>query len=244
MRRHITLLVLFFICSFTPTLAAGIILLNADFEGKPVDQPIGTGGPAVGEPVSVNPNVVATIRNSPMPTTCLEVADNDDYSAGWVEFEFMETDEVAFAAMTVSANLWFTEEGMGDHYTFCIVGETSLGPHTHASVFFINGNRVHISDTVGYDTDIGSYSVNRSIPLLIELDLATSTYDLWLDNVLILDNRPHAFSELGINELHVACGHDPDLTGAIYVDDLMVVATLPPVATDSAAWSLVKAMYR
>ncbi len=49
-------------------------LLSADFEGMTVDQPVGTGGPTLGEPVH-NSNCVSTIRDAPFASNCLELDD-------------------------------------------------------------------------------------------------------------------------------------------------------------------------
>jgi hypothetical protein len=223
---------------------ADTVLLSANFEGKPVDQPIGTGGPTVGEPVYVGSQIVATIRSAPLPTSCLEISDNDDSAAGYVGFEFLDTGEAAFATVIIMATLWFTEEGMGDYYTFGVVGENGLVPRPHVSLLFVNGSRIHVADTTGYETDVGSFTIGRPVALLMVLDLVSGTYDLWVDDVLLLDKRPHAFSEQGIDLLTVGCGHDPDLSGGVYVDDVTVVATLPPVVAESTVWGAVKALYR
>lgn len=237
------LLAALFILGSTTTSIADTVLLNADFEGKPVDQPIGTGGPTVGEPVYAGPQVLATIRDLHFPTSCLEISDNDDYSAGYVGFELLETGDAGFATAVVMATLWFTEEGMGDYYTFGVVGESGSAPRPHIGVYFVNGSRVHLADAAGYDTDVGSFTVGRPIPLLMVLDLVTGTYDLWLDDVLLVVDRPHGFTAKGINLLTVGFGHDPDLSGAIYVDDVLVLATMSPVAVESVVWGSVKALF-
>lgn len=69
--------------------AAADPLLTADFEGLPLDQPVPLGGPLVGQPVEVS-DCTAIVRDGPLDGACLEIADNDDYMAGIVDFEFLD----------------------------------------------------------------------------------------------------------------------------------------------------------
>ncbi|MHC4970477.1 MAG: hypothetical protein ACYTF4_17945, partial [Planctomycetota bacterium] len=77
--------------------AGASTLLEADFDDKTIDAPIGTGGAAVGEPVSVSPNIIATVRAAPFATPSLEIVDNNDDPpsgfAGAARFEFIGSAE-------------------------------------------------------------------------------------------------------------------------------------------------------
>ena len=57
---------------FTSVAQSPVLLLDATFEGKDVNAPIGTGGAAAGEPRAVAPSPdAAFVRDEPMPTRCL-----------------------------------------------------------------------------------------------------------------------------------------------------------------------------
>ena len=72
------------------------LLLDADFESEPVDQAIGLGGAALGQPVSLPPTMTAIVRDGVMPSRSLEIAwdDGAQPSVGTLRFHFLDDIEV------------------------------------------------------------------------------------------------------------------------------------------------------
>jgi hypothetical protein len=74
---------------------------------------------------------------------------------------------------------------------------------------------------------VAPYQVGRAIPICIAFDIAAGTYDLWIDENLVLDDRPHNVTRVGIGSVLVSFGSDYDVT-----------------ATTSTTWGAVKALFR
>jgi hypothetical protein len=122
--------------------------IEADFEGKPVDQPIGTGGAAVGEPVEIVQSTEAIVRDTPMPSRCLEMSDIDEYFAGGAAFEFLNSAEYASGVVKIGMDLWF--EGLEDYFVY--VREHGTAAEVFANVRFCAGGIVLAEDA---DTPTG-----------------------------------------------------------------------------------------
>jgi len=69
-------------------------LLFADFFDKPLNEPIGTGGAAEGEPDSISPAIDAVVRAAPGGGRELELSLESTASAHSVRFQFLELEEV------------------------------------------------------------------------------------------------------------------------------------------------------
>lgn len=69
-------------------------VLLADFADKPVNQPIGTGGAAQGEPVTISPSIDAVVRAAPGGGRELELAVGSFPSTQSVRFGFLDSEEV------------------------------------------------------------------------------------------------------------------------------------------------------
>jgi hypothetical protein len=219
------------------------IYLQADFDNKPVGEPIGTGGAAMGEPVSVDPRVTAIVRDTPLPTPCLEIADNHDYAAGVAAFELLGSIELTTGITAITCTLWF--EQIGDGCEFLIyVREQGSSAHDFASVRFKDSGTVSAFDAEGSLGTIGAYEAGRQLPLAIVLDMDAGTYDIWLDDTLLVDDETHGITDHGVGSVKWGCSGDSDLEGRFYVDDILVSDTFTPAPVTPARWGGVKALFR
>jgi hypothetical protein len=213
-------------------------LLWADFAGMTAGQPVGLGGPTLGEP-DANDNCVSTIRDAPFPTTCLELDDEADFGTGGVHFSFLENTEVISGPVEIAVKLWFAEV---DNY-YLYVREPSHATHMFTNLDFMADGAVVASDAAGSVGIIGTYETGRAIELIIVHDLDTRTYDLWWDGTQVVDDRAHGVVGAGVGGVYIGIGHDSDLNGLFYMDDLLAT-TGPLTPTESRTWGAVKTTWR
>ena len=199
--------------------------LYVDFDYKPVDLPIATGGPGLEEPVDVSSNINAIVRNAPFATQCLEITDNSPVDAGFVRFEFLNLGEVTTGTLTIDADLWFDSH---DNYGV-YVREQGGAARAFTSVHFLPSGYLTCADEYSADDptdDIGTYETGKVVHLkLIFYNDNTSynqTYDIWLDGKLLLDNQYHGIADRGLGSVFFGTTHDADLNGKFFMDNLSV----------------------
>jgi len=230
-RSVICLLGILFFGFFSYNAAAETIYLAADFNDQPLDLPIGTDGPEFGQPVWVDPQITAIVRDYPMPTPCLEIQDNDDYAAGTVRFEFLGGVELTSGFVTMTMNLWFHEVSPG--FSFRVgFREHGSSVYKFCDLDFTDWGAVYCYD---HDTNIGqigTYEVGRVYPVRVSFDMDAGIYSVWLDGILAVHDESHGVVSRGVGALLCSCLHDPDLDGLFNVDDILitdqeVVTTIP-----------------
>ena len=213
-------------------------LLSADFAGMTAGQPVGLGGPNLGEPDS-NDNCVSTIRDTPFPTTCLEMDDETDFGSGGVHFSFLENAEVTSGPVEIAVKLWFAEV---DNYSLYVREPLHAGS-AFTNIVFTSDGTVMAGDAAGSAGAIGTYATGRAIELIIVHDMDTRTYDVWWDGTLVLDDRAHGVVGAGVGGVYIGIGHDSDRDGLFYMDDLLVT-TGPLTPAESRTWGAVKTTWR
>ncbi|MCP3904862.1 MAG: hypothetical protein GY715_14645 [Planctomycetes bacterium] len=203
----------------------GTCILEAGFDDKVIDAPIGTGGPEEGEPVTVAPQIVATVRGAPFETPCLEIVDNSTSAAGTARFEFLGRREVTTRTITLNADLWF--DVMDDYDVR--VREQSSSAQSFVNVGFYQSGIIQVSDADSFLGTIGTYETDRVYPMSLVFDMDADTYDLYLDGCLIVQDEPHGVVGRGPGALLIGTGHDPDLAGRLFVDNISVCEGVQPV---------------
>jgi len=229
-----------FLCVIVPfltTSASAEVILSVDFESMTVDQPAGEGGAAVGEPV--NNYIGAMVRDAPFPSNCLEIVDDQDYIGDSVGFEFLDSVEVTEGMVEITVQLWFAEL---NRYTVS-VREQGTASHSFNSLSFGITGDVQARDAAGVMPVFGQYEAGRAIELRIVHNLDTGLYDIWWDGAPVIVDRAHGIVDRGVGGLYFGFGHDSDLDGIMYMDDLLVEAG-PATADEDHTWSRVKAIWR
>ena len=209
--------------------AGGNLALHADFNNKTLNAPIGTGGAAVGEPVSVGGEVTAIVRSAPSGSPALEVKDNSPCCAGAAWFEFLGGAEYTLGRVLIQADVWFSE--LSD----CYVGVREHGgaSRTFADIDFGSDGNVRFYDAAGVARSAIPYSTGHTIPLLIDFDMNARTYDVWLDGVQVINDRSHGINDRGVGSVLFGANNDPDLTGRMFVDNVHVTCDkMCPVTYD------------
>ena len=198
--------------------------LRANFNYKTIDAPIGTEGAEVGEPILVGPQLTAIVRDAPMFTPSLEIQDNDDYSAGYVEFEFIREVEVLTGLVVVEVHFWFD---VFDDYSMTL-REQGGAAQQFTDLYFDPSGVVTIYDAGGPVDGGGTYDVGRVYIVRIIHNLDAGTYRVILDGSEVVTGEPHGVVGHGIGGVHIGCAHDPDYDGLFYVDNIFVSQTTPP----------------
>jgi hypothetical protein len=240
-KSMLPLLVLSLTVAPPPTFAE-TVYLEATFDDKPLDMPIGTGGAELGEPVEVDPSIIATVRGTPMPSPCLELRDNDGFAAGSADFEFIGSAEITTGIVAISCNLWFHALAPG-YTSYFYIREREGAAETFTNLRFDpDGTVWHFDENNTAGVILGSYEIGRVYPVSLVFDMDAGTYDVWLDGLLVLDAEDNGITGRGIGSLLVGCGDDPDLESLFSVDDILVSDTFTPVM--SRTWGEIKGLFR
>ncbi|MCP4899409.1 MAG: hypothetical protein GY906_20790, partial [bacterium] len=199
------------------SLASAQVVLEADFNDKTVDAAIGVGGAALGEPIRVDSPVIATVRSGPFASPSLELSDNTDGHAGGVRFEFLDQQEISSGTVTLSAELWFPAF---ENFKV-LVRESGTSECNMLSLGFYESGTAQARD--GDSRGIHShYFTGRAYPIQVDFDLDAGTYDLYLDGGLITSDETYGESGCGIGAFLFDIGHDGDLDGRFFVDNVRV----------------------
>lgn len=195
------------------------VLLDASFNDKPIDVPIGTGGAEVGEPTAIGSGLSAIVRSSPMSSSSLEIKDIVDFGAHTARFDFVGLSEVNAGKVAISLELWFAEF---DDYVFYVRESQFAGSAFLTLAFRNSGNLMYSDADNGGNTEIGSYELGRPLHLFIEFDMDAGTYNVTFDGSRLLEGETHGITDDGIGSVSIGIDHDADLLGTVYVDNLFV----------------------
>jgi hypothetical protein len=202
--------------------------LVADFDDQPLDVPIATGGAALGQPVTVDPFITATVRDAPFPTPCLEIVDQHDYAAGYARFEFLDSAEPMSGMVTIRCSLWFSSFDEGSGYLICL-REQGSSACSFCDLHFTPGGQIYAYDQDSNQGIIATYELGRAIPIIISVNLDAATYDIWVDGLPVVVGNTHGVIGRGIGAVLVGCSHDPDVGDGYFLDDLVVTDEVVPV---------------
>jgi hypothetical protein len=226
---------------FSTSADAQTVILDANFDDKAVDMPLGTGGPSVGEPASVDPDMLPTIRSAPFASPCLELQDTVDFGARFARFTFTPQSEIVGGIVTIHVDLWFSEI---DNY-LVYVREHQFSALSFFSLRFTSGASISITDAGGgVSPSVTTYAAGQAVSLDLIFNMDAGTYDLLLDDVLVIDDEPHDVEPgRGVGSLMLGTSNDSNVTGTIYADNILVTAT-QPTAVSATSMGEMKSRYR
>lgn len=215
------------------SMAAGAqeLLLAADFDDKPLGHPIGTGGAALGEPVSVASRLDAVVRDDVMPSKALALSWNSPLSSASTT-RFHWRDEVEIRTGTVSIWLRITpgiapaEDWIGGYQV--LLREAGFSAKSFGTLHFTRSNTLVLSDaTGGPAVTLPGFFWSPGQSYLIEwvYDMDAGTYDLSIDGHPYISNRPHNvdMGDHGLGSLLVGIGSSSHPDSRIDVDDILVI---------------------
>ncbi|MBU1702044.1 MAG: T9SS type A sorting domain-containing protein [Candidatus Eisenbacteria bacterium] len=212
------------LCVISAAPVRAVDYLITGFDDKYLGAPIGTGGPEVGEPVSVSTSITATVQVSPMPTPSLRIQDIDDYYAGWARFEFLGDVEIGSGIVVMTADFWFPAY----EQFYMNVRENGTSAHIFTNLAFGEDGNVRCSDANSNNGIIGTYDTGRHFPVVIFYNMDAGIYSIWLDGILAIGAEDHGVTGSGVGAVLIGCSNDADYDGIFYLDDLYVGDWLPP----------------
>jgi len=222
---------------------AEVTHLWADFNDKTIDEPIGMGGAEVGEPVSKDNAVTATVREGPLATPCLEIADALEGN-GYVRFELLGETELTTGKVYLSADLWF--ESLADAFECTIMVKDEEPPSVRFAELGIEADGriyLHYGQSSNAGT-IGQVATGRLFRVIFEFDMDAGTFNVWLDGELAVSGLEHEITEAGVGSFLFGCHWDEDAEGSYYVDAVVVTDYFQAVATEEHSWGRMKAAFR
>lgn len=223
-----------------PAGAGTTTVLGCTFDAEPVDEVIGTGGAAFGQPIDLS-GMAATVRATPFATPSLELLDDQGNVGSNVRFAFLDDVEITSGVLDVRMRLQFH---MLEFYSVRL-REAGSSAVSFLDILFTNSGSIRCSDL---DTPsnpiVGSYTAGTPANLRITVDLDAGTYDLSYDSVLLLDDESLGSSPRGIGTLLIGVSNDAGDEGSYAVDDILVTATEVPNPVEPATWAGLKAAWR
>lgn len=200
----------------TAAAAATPIQLEAHFNDKPIDAAIGTGGPTLGEPISVGSLLSAVVVASPMATPALRLRQTSPGFARGAIFEFLDSEEIT------SGELWITltvRTTARDNF-FVYVREQGGAARSFANITFGYNGAIAVAGSGSPSQNFAAYEAGADQRLALRFNMDTATYDVYLNDSLEVANRFHGITARGIGRVIVAV--DTNTASDWFVDDVRV----------------------
>ena len=215
-----------YVLDFADSAANGAPLLFADFQDKPLNQPIGNGGAAAGEPVQIPAELDALVRGGVVTERRLLELTWADHalSPALVRFHWLDEAEVDSGTVTVSLRLTPVQGG-----SFAVhLRESQTSEKLFGSLRLFADGSANISDASGDGELVSipgfSWSYGRSYLVEWVYDLDAGRYDFSIDGVRHFEGRPHNVEQNGRGLGAVLVGmyalSYPD--SQLYLDDIRV----------------------
>jgi len=220
--------------------AADQVLLNAIFDDKTIDAPIGRGGPEVGEPAWIDANLDATVRSTPFDTPCLELRGGDQDNSYFAGFELLGGD-VTVGMVVIIMDVWFDRIDPAWEFGLRVMSSDSM--QTFLYIEFRSSGRVYVFDPNGGPGEVAEYPVRRSYPVLVAFDQTARTYSIWLDGVQVVADESHGVADGGIGLITPKCLMYNSPEARFWIDQIRVLDWLPPVPVEATSWGKVRALY-
>jgi hypothetical protein len=201
-------------------------ILQANFDDKPLATPIGTGGPTVGEPISLDsPRIeTAIVEAADGRALSLTRAESATTSAASIRFEFLESREVTRGPIRISARLQPLALG---RYALRTREAGSSARRWIDIEFSSTGN---LSRQVGSGplTVIGTYAADEVLDVVLLGDFNARTYRI-LINGQELDSGTFAFDPgtRGVGSVLFSFLSGAENFGKSVILDNLRVETLP-----------------
>jgi hypothetical protein len=198
-----------------PAAAVPWNFLEAIFDDEPLDEPIGTGG--YGQPVDVE-GIGAIVHEGFNGTPALFLTD-ESTDTGAVTFEVPEGASIAYGALSIDFEILL------DSYQPFAVEIREPFPGTSQNYLTLiatdAGVIQYTTNLEPIPTAIGDYAPNVPLQIHMGVTPAGGSVSVALDNALVL----HTFNVVGtgVGSFRFVLQGDPDLAGALQLDDLVGV---------------------
>jgi hypothetical protein len=212
----------------TDFISPDLVYFDCNFDDKPINQPIGTGGTAVGEPTWVEPSILATVRAAPFVTPSLEMLCTSA-AGGNIGFE-LAYEPVTSGVVVVSADLWLYGSGPGQSFLMMLF--SAAWENLPRAVFNEDGS-LTVEDSNGLAATVPSFPTGRSLPLVFALDMDADTYSAWVDGFQVVSNRSHGVSNANLYRVVIASLYATVAGPGLSIDRVLVTGPSSLVGVES-----------
>jgi hypothetical protein len=185
-----------------------------------VGQPIGTGGAALGEPVSLS-GVAPTVEvGPPLGTPALQILDQSDIGSATATFEFLGGAEPADEPVSIS--FWVY---LNIHEDYIInVREQGGASQVFLNIRFSAAGQVFFSDASNSGNVYLFHNYSAATPVRIEMafDPENDRYSIWWNGNRVVHRQEHGITARDVGSIIFGHGFDADLDGDMRIDALKV----------------------
>lgn len=201
------------------------IALDADLETRPLNMPIGAGGAAVGEPVSVSAGLVTSVQGDGSGGRELSYASSNSTNAQSLVWQWLNSAEFTSGQVVISLDVQFPKR---DTYGI-FVRESGGSAKSFLTLYTSNDGRVQINGASGNLFVPGfTYVAGREYRVRVAFDMDNATYDLLFDDVVLTAGRAHGVTGTrGVGRLINVIGNGAMINEAVITDNLRVEASDP-----------------
>lgn len=196
-----------------PTGLPVTVALDADFDDHPVDQPVGTGGAAAGEPIYVAPTLSAIVREGSVAgRRLLELSNPGGGSSATTRFEFL--DEAEYSSGTLHLDIELVVDEAANHNGVQVyLREQGGSTRSFLNLVLLPSGVLSVSGSgVGFPTFPGLVAPGPNrLELLADLD--TRHIRVWLNDVQVgpAEGFRHDIEDRGIGRVIVGLAAHPTL---------------------------------
>ena len=217
---------------------AQTVYMDVSFDDQPLDTPLGTGGPAVGQASWIDENLELTVRDTPFATPCLEIHNTDLVNAHNFVF-LMPGGPVSSGLVVIDLDLWLQATGAGWEWW---VGLSSLASG-QLNQLTVNGTGLLTLSDGGGTAFMGTAPLGRPVPVRWAFSLDEGTYSAWVDGIEVVTDRAIGVADPDVYSFTFICGWEAHADNVFWIDRLRVKDTLEDVAVERATWGRVKRLY-
>lgn len=194
-----------------------LILLAAPFNEQPLNQQIGTGGAALGQPVEISGGLQAFVVPAGVFTTpALRIRPVESGGARFVRFELLGSEEVVDGEVRFGFALRPT---VLDRF-LVYVREPDGATRDFLSMTLMASGQISVSDQSGNSAVIGSYVPGVRNDFEIRFRMSGGRYDIYRNGVPLALDRVHGISDRGVGALLLGTDPSSSVGTDWFVDDV------------------------
>jgi len=215
--RSLTLLAGLTLALLAPDAAsARFILLDADFDGRPVGSQLQRRGALFGEPIGAV-GCEQVVADGPGDNSLL-IGDSGDDDPCYLYWALRSERDVADGKLTVRLDL---QPDVVDNYD--VIVRDLTGANEFFRLHLDSANRAEWSDANTFTPVFFIfYTPGQLIEIVLEFNLDAGTYDFAWNGTQILDDEPHGIVGAAVARILAGAAWDTNASGALRLDNISV----------------------
>lgn len=194
-----------------------LVLLAAPFNEQPLNQQIGTGGAALGQPVDISGGLQAFVVPAGVFTTpSLRVRPLESGGARFVRFELLGSEEVVDGEVRFGFAL---RPSLLDRF-LVYVREPDGAARDFLSMTLLASGQISVSDQSGNGAVIGTYVPGVRNDFELRFRMSAGRYDIYRNGVPLAVDRAHGISDRGVGALLLGTDSSSTVGTDWFVDDV------------------------